>query len=457
MLVLEGFLSTPEMHRLFEANSVVQAMMDFEAALARAQGRVGLIPTAAAQAIASLCRVELYDVPALVAGGSVSGNPAGSLVRKLAETVALFDPNAAACVHLGASSQDLVDSSMVLLTRRALVLIEDDLLSLIASLLDQADAYPQTPLLARTLMQATQVSSLRFRLLAWSMPLLRSAQALRKTADQALLLQFGGTVGTLSALEGCADAVTEALARELNLPAPSMCWHTQRDGVVRLGSELGILCGSLGKLARDLALLSQSELGELQPSGCEAAVGKSSQRSASAGMQAMAASLRAPQRVAAMLACMSQEHERGLGNWQAELAELEGLLLHTHGAVRGVRDALAVLGFCPARMLANIEAQRGMVFADALAQLLAGVIGRQEAYQQVDLLGGRVRRGEGLLSVLARQLIQQDARLASAIDESTLRRVFDQGLAAQQADARVAKACLESREALNGLLARPHW
>ncbi|MFY7865766.1 lyase family protein [Roseateles sp.] len=457
MLVIEGFLSTPEMHRLFEAHSVVQVMMDFEAALARAQGQVGVIPRPAAQAIASLCKAELYDVPALLAAGAASGNPAGALVRKLAETVALFDPAASAYVHLGASTQDLMDTAMVLLSRRALALIEEDLLSLVGSLLELAQAHPQTPLLARTLMQATHISSLRFRLLAWSQPLLRSAQALRHAADQALVLQLGGPVGTLSTLEECAAAVTEALAHELRLPAPSMCWHTQRDCIVRLASELGVLSGSLGKLAGDLARLSQSEMGELRLGSAGTVGARQDKTSVLACMQTMAASLRAPQRVAAMLACMSQEHERGLGGWQAELAELEGLLLHAHGAVRGLRTAVAGLQFCPARMRGNIEAQQGQVFAEALGFWLARFVGRAAARQQVEALCERVRRDEGDLRHLMLQCCQQDTRLAAFVDDPTLARIFDVNLLAKQADDCVAEALVASHRGLNQLLAQPHW
>lgn len=444
VLVFEGFLSTPEMVAVFDQTAVVQAMMDFEAALARAEGRVGVIPPAAAQAIASLCRAELYDVSALVAASTRAGSLAIPVVQKLAETVALFDPAAAGYVHWGSTSQDMVDTAMVLLTRRALRLIEDDLLALIGHLLDLADRFEATPVLARTLLQPAQVSSLRFRLTHWLQPLLRGAQQLRRTADEALLLQFGGAVGTLASLGAQADAVTAALADELQLPAPELPWHTQRDRWLRLGAELGILCGSLGKLARDLSLLAQPECGELAEPVATGRGGSSAmpnKRNPVACMQALAAAQRAPQRVAALLACMTQEHERALGGWQAELAEWGGLLMSTHGAVRAMHEACAGLQVYPARMLCNIDGQRDLVFAEGLTQLLAPQLGKRAAHQAVEALCARVAAGEAPLRTLARQLLSTEAGL----DAAALEAVFDVHRAAAQADARVRTVLPDAR------------
>ncbi|MET0518600.1 MAG: lyase family protein [Burkholderiaceae bacterium] len=443
--VFEAFLSTPEMLALVSDGAVVQAMMDFEAALARAQGRLGVIPPQAAQAIASLCRAELYDVPAMLAASGRAGSLAIPLVNKLTETVALFDPVSAGYVHWGSTSQDVIDSAMVLLTRRALRLLDDDLLALVGDLLELAEAQAATPLLARTLLQPAQVSSLRFRVLGWLMPLLRGVQQLRRAADEALLLQFGGAVGTLSSLGEQAEAVAAAVAAELRLPLPEMPWHTQRDRWVRLGAELGVLCGSLGKLAGDLALLGQAEVGELAEPVAGGRGGSSAmpnKRNPVACMQALAAARRAPQRVAALLACMGQEQERGLGGWQAELAEWSGLLLNAHGAVRAMAEAVRGLQLFPARMLCNIDAQQDLVFAEGLTQWLAQSLGRREARLRVDSLCARVLAGEGPLRQLARQ---QAGAMVPPLDGAALDAVFDVHRAAAQADARVRLALPEAR------------
>src|SRR5205814_9927498 len=172
--VFEGFLSTPEMLEVFSEAAIVQAMMDFEAALAHAQADEGVIPAVAAAAIAGVCKAELYDVPALVGASGRAGSLAIPLVQKLTETVALFDAEAAAYVHWGSTSQDVIDTAMVLAMRRAMALIDRDLRSLIASLLALAAQHEEAPLLARTLLQPAQVVSFGFKLLAWVAPLVRS-------------------------------------------------------------------------------------------------------------------------------------------------------------------------------------------------------------------------------------------------------------------------------------------
>lgn len=514
VLVFEGFLSTPEMQQLLEPASVVQTMMDFEAALARAQARCGVLPMAAAQAIASLCRVELYDVGALVDAAGPAGSLAIPVVQKLAETVALFDPVAAGFVHWGSTSQDVVDTTLVLLMRRGLRLIEDDLLALLGQLLDQAEQHQGLPLLARTLLQPAQVSSLRSRQVHWLLPLLRSAQALREAADAALQLQFGGAVGTQAALGDQAEAVSAALAAELQLPAPELSWHTQRDRMVRLGAELGILCGNLGKLARDLALLQLPEIAEFQVApqlpaarallaGARAA-GQSVNPGANPAFHAepwpawmpssalelgrkggaspvmphrnnpvallrvLAAAERAPHRVAGLLGCMQQEFERGLGNWQAELAEASSLLLQAHGAVRALAEGLGDISPMPARMRANVEAQRGLVFAEGLSLLLAPLLGRPAAHQWVlELCARTAGAASGAaaasepdalsdLADLAQRELSRDERLAGRLEPGQLARVFDIDAAAALADRRVERALRDARRQWTELADSPY-
>lgn len=456
MLVSEAFLSTPEMMALLDERAMVQAMMDFEAALARAQARVGVIPQAAAQAIASLCRAELYDVAGLVQASARAGSLAIPLVKKLTETVALFDPAASAYVHWGSTSQDVVDTAMVLQTRRALRLIEDDLLALCGALLDLAERHPETPLLARTLMQPALVGSLRAKLLNWLAPLLRAAEALRAQGEAALCLQLGGAAGTLASLGPQADAVAAQMAAELRLPLPATPWHTQRDRWLRLGSELGILCGSLGKLARDWSLMAQAEVGELfESAGTGGSSAMPHKRNSVASMQALAAAKRAPQRVAALLACMDQEHERGLGGWQAEQAEWAGLLLSCHGAVNALARAAAGLQPQPARMRANIDALQDLVFAEALALQLAPVWGRPRAHQVVEGLSQQVLAQGRPLRELARELRAQDAELQARLDAAALEAVFDPAAAARHADGRVAAALGAARAQWTRLMDQP--
>lgn len=437
--VFDAFLATQEMSALLDARAIVQAMMDFEAGLARAQARVGLIPATAAQAIASLCRAELYDVDAIVAASAGAGSVAVPLVAKLTETVALFDPLAAGFVHWGCSSQDLIDTALVLQTRKALQLIESDLLQLCSGLLNLAGRHEATPMLGRTLMQPAQVTSLRFKVMGWLAPLLRSAQALRSQAEAALLLQLGGAVGTQAALGEQADAVARELASELHLSLPDAPWQVQRDRWMRLAAELGVLCGSLAKLATDLSLLAQAEVGELGEAllpGRGVSAAMPHKHNPLACMQALAAAKRAPQRVAALLACMDQEHERGLGGWPAELAEFSALLSSSHAAVRAMVLALP-LRVNAARMLENIDRQLDVVCAEGLVLLLAPAMGRAPAQARVGMLCERALAEALPLRRLARDLVAGDAVLATAIPQASLEAVFDLHDTARRADARV--------------------
>lgn len=358
--IFESFLSTSEVQDVFSAHNFVAAMLRFEAALARAQASVGLIPQAAAQSIIGTCKVDLFDVPKIVRESARAGCIATPLIKSLKETVGLFNPDAAAFVHLGSSSQDVIDTALALVTRDALALIDADVDKAVAALLALAGRHAGDPLLARTHMQPASVTSFGLKCADWAAPLLRSRQRLQASASKALSVQLGGPVGTLAQMQGKGSQVLDLMATELQLRAPLFSWHTQRDEWVALGCELGLLVGSLGKVAKDVTLMGQFEVGELThaPETGRDARAAAHPRHPVDCMVALAAAQRAPQRVAALLAAMVQEHERALGNWQAELAEWPGLLMSTHGAARAMAQALAGLQVEPQRMRANLEAVR---------------------------------------------------------------------------------------------------
>ena len=274
---------------------------------------------------------------------------------------------------------------------------------LIPALLTLAETHGDAPMLGRTLMQPAQVISLGFKLAGWVAPLVRAQARLRQAGAAALQLQLGGAVGTRAALGEHGDAVLAGMAQLLGLRAPPAAWHTQRDELVALGCELGVLAGSLGKIAKDISLMAQGEVGELaEPSG--GGRGGSSamphKRNPVAAMTALAAAVRTPQRVAALLAAMPQEHERGLGNWQAELAEFGGLLASVHGALAALTLAAGGLQVFPGRMRRNIDALQGLVFAEALAMRVAREIGKSEAHHWVEGLSqDAVARGAHLREV----------------------------------------------------------
>jgi len=437
-LVFERFLSTPEMVETFGEVAIVQGMLDFEAALARAQAATGVIPASAGEAIAGACRVEGFDLNAIVAASSVAGTLAIPLVKQLTVAVAQTDAEAAGYVHWGSTSQDVIDTAMVLATRRALALIDVRLCDLISALFGLAHRHGDVPLLGRTLMQPAQVISFGFKLVSWVAPLVRCRARLARAAQAALKLQLGGAVGTLSVMGEAGATVADHMAVALQLGRPLGAWHTQRDEWVALGCEVGVLCGALGKIAKDISLLAQGEIGEVaEPSG--GGRGGSSamphKRNPVASMIVLAAATRAPHRVAALLAAMPQEHERGLGNWQAELAEWPGLFMSAHGAVHALADAVAGLVVDPQRMRANIDALQGLVFAEGASMLLAHHVGKAKAHALLEALSKKTVAEQRHLLDVTLEAVAADSHLQTLVDPVKLRAVFDADAAARRASA----------------------
>ncbi len=423
-------------------------MLDFEAALARAQAAHGLVPAAAAEAIAAQCRAGSVDVAAIVAASGRAGSLAIPLVRQLTEAVARVDAEAARHVHVGSTSQDVIDTAHGAGRRGARWRpLDADLAALVDALLDLAARHGEAPMLGRTLLQPAQVISFGFELLAWTAPLVRCRERLHAAAGRALQLQLGGAVGTLAAMgeHGAGVAAPHGRAR-CGLGLPPGAWQTQRDEWVALGCEVGILCGAVGKLARDVSLLAQAEIGEVaEPSG--GGRGGSSamphKRNPVSSMVALAAALRAPHRVAALLAAMPQEHQRGLGNWQAELAEWAGLFVSAHGAVRAMREACAGLAVDEARMRRNIDALHGLVYGEAAAARVAAVTGKARAHALFESLSRQaVAEGRDLRDV-ALEAIDADASLRGAVDRAAVAACFDADAAALPAR-RAAAAQLDA-------------
>jgi 3-carboxy-cis,cis-muconate cycloisomerase len=273
----------------------------------------------------------------------------------------------------------------------------------------------------------------------------RARARLRSCAAQALQLQLGGAVGTLAVLGEQGGAVVARVAAALELKTPAAAWHTQRDEWVRLGLEVAVLTGSLGKLATDLSLMAQGEIGELAEPAGPGRGGSSAmphKRNPVSAMIALAAANRTPQHAAALLSSMGQQHERGLGNWQAELAEWPGLFLSAHGALQALNDAMAGLQVDHGRMRRNIDAMQGLVFAEAASAWLARAIGRPQAHALLERLSGEaLSSGRQLAEVLA-QTVQADASLRGKVDLTQLHTLFDpvaatapaQRLARQQLD-----------------------
>ncbi len=368
MSIFEGFLSTPDILEAFSESHFLAAMLRFEASLARAQATTGLIPESAAQSIIGTCKVELFDVSKIVRESGRAGTLAIPLMKSLKETVGLFNPDAVRFVHFGSTSQDVIDTALALVTRDALALVQADVQIAIDALLALAERHAADPILARTLLQPASVTSFGLKCAGWVAPLIRSQQRLQIAAANALCVQLGGAVGTLAQMKAQGPEVIALMAADLQLNAPMATWHTQRDEWVALGCELGLLVGSLGKIARDISLMGQFEVNEVAEPVEPGRGGSSAmphKRNPVACMVSLVAAQRAPQRVAALLAAMPQEHERALSHWQTELAEWPGLLMSAHGSARAMAQVLSGLQVDTGRMLSNLKALRVVLPTEA--------------------------------------------------------------------------------------------
>jgi len=332
-------------------------MARFEGALARASAHLGLLPAAHAEIITRVCERAQFDAAALASEGR-AGTLAIPFVKQLTAQVASISPEAARHVHAGATSQDVIDTGAVLCLKPACARVDDLNLRLGNAAADLARRYANAPIAARTLLQPALPVTFGWKAAGWLSMLARSLRATRNAAAGALLLQFGGPSGTLSSFGDRGPAVLAALAKELELPASLMPWHSARDRFARLGAELAILAGVAGKIGRDVSLLMQPEVGEAAE-GARAGRGGSSsmphKRNPALSMLALEAAQRAPGLAATLLAQLTPEHERGLGQWQSQWFTLRELACAAASGTAAMADAVEGLEVNEKAMLANLE------------------------------------------------------------------------------------------------------
>ncbi|MGE0150991.1 MAG: 3-carboxy-cis,cis-muconate cycloisomerase [Reyranellaceae bacterium] len=431
--------STPELLRIYSAQATVQAMLDVEAALARAEARCKLVPARAAAAIARACDAERFDLAAMARQGRDAGNLAIPLVAALTRKVARADAKAARYVHWGATSQDIVDTATVLQLRAGLAAIEADLTRTLAALARLARRHRRTIMTGRTLLQPAGPVTFGLKAALWRDALLRHHRRLKEAQARCLALQFGGAVGTLAALGPAGPRVARELGRLLRLRVPALPWHANRDRIGEVAVVLGLLGGSLAKMARDMALLMQGEIGELREPAAPGRGGSSAmpqKRNPVLCVDVLAATARIPGLVATLLQAQAQELERGAGNWQAEWPVLPELVLLSGGALRQMHEILAGLEVDAGRMRANFEAQRGLPMAEAVAMALAGRLGKAQAHALV----ARAARRAAEEGIHLRQAIGDEEDIASRLDGEALDRLFDPAAALGAAERMVAAA-----------------
>ena len=409
------------MDKVWSDAARLQRMLDFEAALARAEAGCGVIPAAAAQAIAAKCNVALIDAGALAQETALSLNPAIPLVKQLTALVANNDAEAARYVHWGATSQDANDTGLVLQIRDALDLIEADLAFLCGALIELAQKHRSTPIAGRTLMQHALPTTFGVKVAGWLAAINRHRRRFDETRKRALVLQFGGAVGTLAALREKGLSVAEALAAELSLALPEISWHTQRDRVAEIATTLGLLAGTLGKMARDISLHMQTEISELFEPAVEGRGGSSTmphKRNPVTAAVVLAAATRVPGLVSTMLSAMVQEDERGLGNWHAEWETLPEIFRLTGGALHHMLEIMPHLEVDTARMRHNLDATQGLIFAEAVSMALGNHLGKAAAHKLVEEASQDARKtGRHLREVLAQNSVVTERLSSQEIDK----------------------------------------
>lgn len=442
--ILDPLFGRDRLAPIFCDRARVQAMLDVEAALAAAEATAGVIPKAAVKPIAGQCRADRFDLAVLARDAAGGGNLAIPLVKRLTAKVRDANKDAARYVHWGATSQDVTDTGLVLQLRAAIAIIEADLARLAKALAALARKHKTTVMIGRTLSQQALPITFGLKVAGWLDAIARQRTRLAEIKPRLLVLQFGGAVGTLASLGDAGLEVADALAKELKLALPALPWHAERDRLVELASWLGNLSGSLGKMARDISLMMQSEVGEAFEAAGEGKGGSSTmphKRNPVLCASILAAALRTPGLVATMLAAMPQEHERGLGGWHAEWQTLPELVLTVGGALNLSVGLIEGLEIDAKRMRANLDLTNGLIMAEALSMALAQKLGKQEAHHVVEAACKlAVKQRQHLRAVAGK-----DAVIAKHLSAKQLDRLFDPANYTGQAGAAIERVLKSPR------------
>ena len=424
MNLLDPLFRSPAVDDILSDKSFIQGMLDFESSLARAESRVNMIDSASAAAISSKCRTELFDLAAIGESAAASGNLAIPLIKQLTALVAQRDPVAARFVHWGATSQDVIDTARVLQLRLALDLIARDLDGLVEPLGRLAQKHRATLMAGRTWMQQALPITLGVKIAGWLDALVRHSTRLKETRERCLVLQFGGAAGTLAAMGQRGTEVAGYLASELKLTLPDLPWHSHRDRMAEIATTLGLCVGTAGKIARDISLHMQTEVGEIFEPAAEGRGGSSTmphKRNPVASSVLLAAAARIPGLVSTMLTAMVQEDERGLGGWQAEWETLPEIVGLTAGAVHQLSVLLPGLEIDAEHMKRNLNLTDGLLFAEAVSMALAEKIGKAPAHDLVQAACMRaVKEKRGL-----RPILSGDPRIGAHLTNADLDGLFD--------------------------------
>ena len=420
-LIFRDFYSTDAMRAIFDDHHLVQCWLDTEAALARAQAGLQIIPASAAAEITRQAQAEQIDLDKLRQSINLVGYPIVGLVKQLA---GLCDEDAGRYVHWGATTQDIMDTGNVLQLRAAITVIERDLVTLIEKLTTLARTHRDTVMAGRTHGQHALPITFGYKVAVWIDELRRHAERFAQCRPRVLRCSFNGAAGTLASLGDQGWAVHQALAAELDLIPAAIAWHSARDSFAEVVSLCGLLTATLGKMAREIAVLQQNEFGETEepfvlgkgssstmpqkrnPILCETVIG-------------IAQLVR--QHVPSLLSAMQPEHERAMGEWHVEWDVLPHSCQLTGAALQHSIAIFADLVVYPDKMRQNLDLTHGLILAEAVMMHLGQFIGRQQAHEVVYAACAQAMAdGQSLATALA-----ATPEVTAHLDPATLQALLD--------------------------------
>src|SRR5512132_3886732 len=400
--IFQGIFSSDEMRRVWSDENRTQKYLDIESALAKVQGRLGLIPQEAADEIVSHCRLDQIDMEKLRRDTERIGYPVLGVVSQLN---ALCRDKLGEYCHWGATTQDITDTATVLQIREALELVDDDLRAISGALADLARQYRDTPMVARSNLQQAVPITFGFKMAELLSAVERHRERLSQLRPRVLMGEFGGAAGTLASLEKGAMETQQALMQELDLAQPLIAWHTIRDTIAEVGCFLGLVGGTLGKLAMDVKLMMQTEVGEVYEPfapgrGSSSTMPQKRNPISSCYIHAAISVVR--QHTAALLDAMVADHERSTGPWEIEWIALPEAFCLLSGALKQTRFVVSGLEVDEKRMREVLEMTNGLVVSEAVMMGLGPYLGREYAHDLVyDICREAIHQRRPLLDLLA--------------------------------------------------------
>ena len=419
--IFRHIFTTEPMRRIFSDQARVQYYLDIEAALATVQGRLGIIPQAAADEICRHCAAEQYDMAKLKTQTERIGYPVLPVVQQL---VALCKDGLGEWCHWGATTQDITDTATVLQIRDALKLIEDDLNAIGDSLADLAKRYRDTPMAARSNLQQAVPITFGYKMAVILAGIERHKERLRQMRPRVLVGEFGGAAGNLSSLGTRGLEVQQALMKELGLGQPEIAWHTMHDRFAEVGCFLGLVTGTVNKVATDVKLMMQTEVEEVfepfhQGRGSSSTMPQKRNPISTLYITATTAMVR--QHAAALLNAMDQDHERATGNWEIEWIAMPEIFCLAAGALAQGRFLIGGLQVNPEKMRANLDITRGLIVSEAVMMGLGPYLGRQRAHDLVyDICRKVIETGRSFLDLLA-----EDPEISKHVGRPELAKLVD--------------------------------